>query len=97
MRIVKIEENPNGSHHNHFANHITTVPDGWAVIPDGMELPNTFPFVSIEVAKIDEVMTVTEMLPGTVPPPAEPEPTWQERTEAQIIYTAMMTDTLLEV
>lgn len=32
------------------------------------------------------------------PVPAEAEtPTWQDRMEAQIAYTAMMTDTLLEV
>ena len=27
----------------------------------------------------------------------KPEPTWQDRLEAQTFYTAMMTDTLLEV
>ena len=27
----------------------------------------------------------------------EPEPTWNDQIEAQVVYTAMMTDTLLEV
>ena len=43
------------------------------------------------------VMTVKAMTEGIVPELPEPEPTWQERTDAQIFYTAMMTDTLLEV
>jgi hypothetical protein len=30
------------------------------------------------------------------PEPPEPEPTDQDRLEAQVVYTAMMTDTLLE-
>lgn len=30
------------------------------------------------------------------PPPPEPEPTQLDRIEAQVVYTAMMTDTLLE-
>ena len=38
----------------------------------------------------------------TVDPPGveeipEPEPTQEERMEAQVLYTALMTDTLLEV
>ena len=30
------------------------------------------------------------------PHPSEPEPTQLDRIEAQVVYTAMMTDTLLE-
>ena len=43
------------------------------------------------------VMTVTAMTEGVVPEAAEPEPSWQDALEAQVTYTAMMTDTLLEV
>ena len=113
MRIVKIEGNPNGSHHNHFADHITTVPEGWAMIPDGFAVPDSFPFVDLEaeeqihyrkvvtleglVEQPFTAMTVTAMTEREVPPAPEPEPSWQERQEAQLVYTAMMTDTLLEV
>ena len=114
MWIVKIEENPNGSHSNNCSGQITTVPEGWAMIPGDMELPDTFPFVSLEAEEVIHyrevmvapgvwekkpfpMMTVTSMIPGIMPPASEPEPSWQERTEAQITYTAMMTDTLLEV
>lgn len=42
------------------------------------------------------MMTVTSMTEGIVPPTPEPEPTEDEKRDAQIFYTAMMTDTLLE-
>lgn len=48
MWIVSLEANPNGSHNDHRADHITTVPDGWAMIPDDFTVPSTFPFVGIE-------------------------------------------------
>lgn len=52
MWIVNLEANPNGSHNDHRADHITTVLDGWAMIPDGFEVPSTFPFVSIEAEEV---------------------------------------------
>lgn len=33
---------------------------------------------------------------ASLPTPEEPKPTWQDQIEAQVTYTAMMTDTLLE-
>ena len=42
------------------------------------------------------MMTVISMTEGEVPPAPEPEPTEDEKRDAQIFYTAMMTDTLLE-
>lgn len=93
MWIVKLTANPNGSHNNHRADHISEVPDGWAMIPDGFPVPSSFPFVVIEA----ENGVVTSMTEVEVPPAPEPAPTWNEQMEAQITYTAMMTDTLLEV
>lgn len=43
------------------------------------------------------MLTVTAMTEGEVPPVSESVPTWSEQMEAQLTYTAMMTDTLLEV
>lgn len=34
--------------------------------------------------------------PLPIPPEPDPEPTPEDRLEAQVLYTAMMTDTLLE-
>lgn len=118
MWIVNLTANPNGSHNSHRAEHITAVPDGWAMIPDDFSVPRTFPFVSIEAEEVSHtrtveiegengetvtehvpytVVTVTAMTEGVVPEAAEPEPSWQDALEAQVTYTAMMTDTLLEV
>ena len=141
MWIVNLVANQNGSHNDHRADHITTVPEGWAMIPDDFTPPSSFHFVDImaeevtytrevevekevtrtrEVESLDEdgdpititeeykemervteecpytMMTVIAMTEGEVPPAPEPEPTAEEKRDAQIFYTAMMTDTLLE-
>lgn len=78
MRIVKIIGFPDGSHQNQTYNG-TTVQDGWAVIPVGMEIPKTFPFVNLTV----DGQTVTSMTAGIVPEPEpepEPEPTAEDIT-----------------
>lgn len=64
MWIVNLEANPNGSHNDHRADHITTVPDGWAMIPDEFTVPSTFPFVGIEAEDVTfyrEVEVVKEV------------------------------------
>lgn len=105
MWIINIETNQYGAHDNHGGDHIVSVPEGWAIIPDDMVRPDSFPFVFLETEMVTHqmgertftAMTVTKMTPGVLPPTTEPEPTWQERIEAQITYTAMMTDSLLGV
>ena len=74
MRLIEIKELDNGAHNNQTINGVIPVPDGWAVIPDDMTIPDTFPFVGIEV----DGQTVVSMTAGTVPEPEpeqEPEPT----------------------
>lgn len=78
MRIIKIIGFPDGAHQNQTYNS-TTVPDGWAVIPDSMAVPDTFPFVNITV----DGQMVTSMTAGIVPEPEpepEPEPTAEDIT-----------------
>ena len=82
MKIVEIQPLSNGAHRNQEGT-FRTVPAGWAVIPPGMEIPETFPFVDIEVSG----QTVTSMTAGVVPEPEpEPEsapiPTQEERLSA---------------
>jgi len=43
------------------------------------------------------MMTVTAMTEGTLPEPVEEPPSQLDQIEAQVAYTAMMTDTLLGV
>ena len=98
MRLIEIATLENGAHNNQkFGDGVPnyTPPDGWAVIPEDMPIPDTFPFVDIKV----ENGEVTAMTAGVVPEPEPipgPPPTALERVEAQVVYTAMMTDTLIE-
>jgi hypothetical protein len=50
MKIIEIKALENGAHRNQTGN-FKTIPDGYAVIPDDMTIPSTFPFVNIEVAE----------------------------------------------
>lgn len=79
MTIIEITALSNGAHRNQTGT-FSTIPDGWAIIPDGMETTN-FPFGEVEVAEINGVMTVTKWTAGTIPEPEpepEPEPTTDE-------------------
>lgn len=69
MVIIEIKALENGAHRNQTVMGSVSPPDGWAVIPEDMEIPETFPFVNVETA--DGV--VTAMTAGTVPDP-EPAP-----------------------
>lgn len=96
MRIIEIQLLENGAHSNKESNS-NVVPTGWAVIPSDLETPN-FPFGNITVDD-STPPHVTSWTAGELPEPepeAEPEPTQLDRVEAQVTYTAMMTDTLLE-
>ena len=48
MRIIEIQPLDNGAHNNQTTNGTIPVPDGWAIIPEGMKTPN-FPFGDITV------------------------------------------------
>ena len=50
MRIVEIAALSNGAHRNQ--NNASVLPDGWAVIPEGVTAPDTFPFVGLEVEEV---------------------------------------------
>ena len=94
MKIIEIIALENGAHRNQFGD-IGIVPEGWAVIPEDMEIPNTFPFVDIEVEDGTVVSMKAGVMPEPIPEP-EPEPSQMDVLEAQVMYTAMMTDTLIE-
>ena len=65
MQIIEIESLENGAHRNQDG-FIGDVPAGWAVIPDGMELPN-FPFGDIAVDETQTPPVVTSWTPLPVP------------------------------
>ena len=80
MLIIEIAAQSNGAHRNQTGT-FRTIPEGWAVVPEGMEIPDTFPFVNLTA----EDGVVTSMTAGVVPesePEPEPEPTIDERVTA---------------
>lgn len=87
MTIIKIEKEKDGWHQN-ISGSVSNIPDGWALLPESLQIPKTFPFVNIEVSDIDGVQTVTSISESTVPKPEpEPEPespyvTWEELAKA---------------
>ena len=95
MQIIEIVALPNGAHRNQTW-YKEIIPDGWALIPENMAIPATFPFVDIKVKdntylQDDEQYTrkeVVEMTAGVMPEPEpEPEkqPTAQEDTDAMMV------------
>lgn len=82
MRIIEIAPLENGAHRNQNGG-ATVVPSGWAIIPENIALPDTFPFVDIEV----ESGIVVKMTAGVMPEPEpvpEPEPTAEEILNAML-------------
>lgn len=69
MTIIELAPLKNGAHRNQTTSRLLPVPNGWAVIPEEMALPETFPFVEVEA----QAGIVTALTPGTMPKP-EPEP-----------------------
>lgn len=61
MNLIKITALPSGAHENRNSPWETTVPEGWAIIQENMKIPESFPFVDIEVKEIDGTQTVVEM------------------------------------
>lgn len=78
MRIIEIEANNLGGHRNQWTEQKIEVPEGWAIIPDSLFIPHTFPFVELTV----EDGIVTEMTEGTMP---EPTPTPSEPTADDVL------------
>lgn len=96
MCIIEIAALENGAHRNQSSENITIVPDGWAYCPNGTDYEN-FPFGIFSVERIDGVPTVVGWSAIGINAEAKNDtPTALERLEAQVLYTALMTDTLIE-
>lgn len=64
--FVKIEKNVDGSHTFQAGGALA---DGWAVVPVGMALPSTFPFVTIQTAVVTypaQVLRKTVIIDGRI-------------------------------
>lgn len=91
MIVIEIQPQSNGAHRNQTVNGKMDCPFGWAVIPEGMDVPDTFPFVNI----ITNNQVVVSMEPGVVPEPSTPAPTAGEQLRADVDYLAAMTGVTL--
>lgn len=59
MTIIELAPLENGAHRNQSVSGKITPPEGWAVIPAGMELPATFPFVDVETDEAGQITSIT--------------------------------------
>ena len=73
--------------------------DDYAVVPDEMveAIKETCGYCNITLNEDGTEVVSFEAIPITLMPPSEPQPTQLDIIEAQTMYTAMMTDTLLGV
>ena len=81
MIIIEINTLENGSHRNQTGT-FKTIPDGWAVVPEGMETPN-FPYGEVTVEKIDGITTVTKWIPKNIEVTPFPIPKFEDAEETE--------------
>lgn len=84
MIMLEIIATEYGSHNNQTYHGY--LPEGWAIVPKDVKIPESFPFVEVVVKEIEGKMTVTEMVSREIPefdpvpdsPIPEREPTADE-------------------
>lgn len=81
MRYIDLGTLSNGAHNNQSGG---ACPEGWAVIPAEMALPN-FPFGTVTAEVIDGVLTVTSWTAGEMPPTPDPEPSAEDDIEMLLV------------
>ena len=59
MTIIEIQALPNGAHRNQTVFGEVTLPEGWAVLAEGLEKPPSWPFVDPTVEEVTCYKTVT--------------------------------------
>lgn len=81
LRIIEIEANELGGHDNLtvYTDDNYPVPEDWLIIPDDIEIPETFPFVSFHY----RAGKVIDMTAGIMPEP-EPEPSSEPEPETDV-------------
>lgn len=90
MHIICLTPLEEGVYNDHRSDNIISPPEGWAMIPDGFEIPSTFPrcgtieaeeivyLYEVEVEKVDEETGETIIV--------------TERTERAIMTVTKMTE-----
>ncbi len=97
LSIIELAAREDGGHGLQSQSHRTECwLEGWVAVPPQLTeaVWACGGYCELKLNKKGELVGIT---PTERPAQPEPEPTEEERLEAQVTYTAMMTDTLLEV
>lgn len=96
LSIIEIQARPDGGHGLQSQSHRTAcwLP-GWVAVPHSLTQA-VWDCGGYCILELNEAGELTGITP-TERPVQPQEPTDADRLEAQVTYTAMMTDTLLEV
>lgn len=62
MLIIEIDALENGAHRNQNGT-FATIPDGWVEVPEGTEIPESFPFVDVEIDAYGRVILTPREVP----------------------------------
>lgn len=69
MLYIAMEPLENGAYDNYSTNSTFAPREGYAIVPDSIDIPSTFPYVNIETELSDEgYYIVTSITEGLVPP-----------------------------
>ena len=97
--VIRKESNEHGWHdlQTNSAWSCNPYGDDYAVVPDEMveAITETCGYCNIELNEDGTEVVSFEKVPIPIMPEADPIPTHLDLIEAQVTYTAMMTDTLL--
>lgn len=97
LTIIEIQAHPDGGHSLQSQSHRTKCwLEGWVAVPQSLTQAvwDCGGYCVLELNDTGELVGIT---PTERPEPEPESPTDADRLEAQVTYTAMMTDTILEV
>ena len=89
MQIIEISALSNGAHRNQTWSG-DTIPAGYAAIPDGIFIPDSFPFVDITMDEDGQIVSLTAREVPEPEPTPTPEPTETERLRADVDFLLAM-------
>lgn len=95
MHIIDLTPLEEGVYNDHKADHITAPPEGWAMIPDDMVLPSTFPRLG-SITSEEKTYTYDVEVEKQDEETGETVTTTEQRERVIMTVTAMTEGTLPE-
>lgn len=84
MKIVEIASLPNGAHRSQTGN-FNRVPKGYVEIPDGMDLPQSFPFAELKIED-DRLVSMKPMAVPALDETIMPQETNEKDVSGSLLY-----------